>query len=159
MPSWWTLGWCFYNCGTIMHVQDLYRWHLNGQLCYSIHYPPQHWLNLSLRQVLPPWTRLYHWQSRELGDQSRIPWSLFFDLSSLRRFIPVIDYEQFAGQGEPQVMLQWLRQLGNEQRTFWFIFFWCDVVHFAHLFMCSLSIFYFARLTFKSQNLWVRGTF
>lgn len=51
--------------------------------------------------VLPPWTRLYHWQTRELGDQSKIPWSLFFDVPSIRRFVPVIDYEQYAEIASP----------------------------------------------------------
>ena len=44
--------------------------------------------------VLPPWGRLYHWKSRHL-NQISIPWSLFFDLPSLRRFVPVIEFEEF----------------------------------------------------------------
>ncbi|XP_057553539.1 GDP-fucose protein O-fucosyltransferase 2 isoform X4 [Hippopotamus amphibius kiboko] len=49
--------------------------------------------------VLPPWGRLYHWQSPDI-HQVRIPWSDFFDLPSLNRNIPVIEYEQFiAGVG------------------------------------------------------------
>ena len=44
--------------------------------------------------VLPPWGRLFHWKSRHL-DQVGIPWSLFFDLPSLRRFVPVIEFEEF----------------------------------------------------------------
>ncbi|KAL8561615.1 hypothetical protein ACOMHN_001347 [Nucella lapillus] len=44
--------------------------------------------------VLPPWGRLYHWKSRHI-DQIGIPWSLFFDLPSLRRFVPVIEFEEF----------------------------------------------------------------
>ncbi|XP_076458289.1 GDP-fucose protein O-fucosyltransferase 2-like isoform X2 [Babylonia areolata] len=44
--------------------------------------------------VLPPWGRLYHWKSRHL-HQIGIPWSLFFDLPSLRRFVPVIEFEEF----------------------------------------------------------------
>ena len=48
--------------------------------------------------VLPPWGRLYHWQSPDI-HQVRIPWSDFFDLPSLNRNIPVIEYEQFiAGE-------------------------------------------------------------
>ena len=43
-------------------------------------------------QVLPPWGRLYHWQSRDLSKpQVRIPWSDFFDVSSIARFVPVQD--------------------------------------------------------------------
>merc|ERR550519_2398761 len=42
--------------------------------------------------VLPPWTHLYHWQTRSLGFQSKIPWSLFFDLPSLNKFAPVMEF-------------------------------------------------------------------
>ncbi|KAB1252335.1 GDP-fucose protein O-fucosyltransferase 2 [Camelus dromedarius] len=48
--------------------------------------------------VLPPWGRLYHWQSLDI-HQVRIPWSDFFDLSSLKRNILDTEYEQFiAGE-------------------------------------------------------------
>lgn len=48
--------------------------------------------------VLPPWGRLYHWQSPDIR-QVRIPWADFFDLPSLGRNIPVLEYEQFiAGE-------------------------------------------------------------
>lgn len=45
--------------------------------------------------VLPPWGGLYHWQTRKLGQQIKIPWSLFFDLESLNRFVPVIEFDQY----------------------------------------------------------------
>lgn len=48
--------------------------------------------------VLPPWGRLYHWQSPDIL-QVRIPWSEFFDIPSLNRNIPVIEYEQFLAGG------------------------------------------------------------
>jgi peptide-O-fucosyltransferase len=54
--------------------------------------------------VLPPWGRLYHWQSPDIR-QVRIPWSEFFDLPSLNKNIPVIEYEQFIA-GEASVRLQ-----------------------------------------------------
>lgn len=44
--------------------------------------------------VLPPWGRLYHWQSPDI-HQVQIPWSDFFDVPSLNKNIPVIEYEQF----------------------------------------------------------------
>nr|XP_031532842.1 GDP-fucose protein O-fucosyltransferase 2-like [Vicugna pacos] len=48
--------------------------------------------------VLPPWGRLYHWQSPDI-HQVWIPWSDSFDLPSLNRNIPDIEYEQFiAGE-------------------------------------------------------------
>lgn len=47
--------------------------------------------------VLPPWGRLYHWQSPDIL-QVRIPWSEFFDIPSLNRNIPVIEYEQFLAE-------------------------------------------------------------
>lgn len=54
--------------------------------------------------VLPPWGRLYHWQSPDI-HQVRIPWSDFFDLPSLNRNIPVVEYEQFiAGEAAEAVV-------------------------------------------------------
>lgn len=53
--------------------------------------------------VLPPWGRLYHWQSPDI-HQVRIPWSEFFDLPSLNKNIPVIEYEQFIA-GEAGIRL------------------------------------------------------
>ncbi|XP_036302110.1 GDP-fucose protein O-fucosyltransferase 2 isoform X2 [Pipistrellus kuhlii] len=47
--------------------------------------------------VLPPWGRLYHWQSPDI-HQVRIPWSDFFDLDSLNKNIPVMEYEDFIGE-------------------------------------------------------------
>ncbi|XP_036624849.1 GDP-fucose protein O-fucosyltransferase 2 [Trichosurus vulpecula] len=47
--------------------------------------------------VLPPWGRLYHWQSPDI-HQVRIPWAEFFDLPSLNKNIPVIEYDQFIAE-------------------------------------------------------------
>ncbi|OWK50581.1 GDP-fucose protein O-fucosyltransferase 2 [Lonchura striata] len=47
--------------------------------------------------VLPPWGHLYHWQSPDIL-QTRIAWSEFFDVPSLNRNIPVIEYEQFLAE-------------------------------------------------------------
>ncbi|XP_077864434.1 GDP-fucose protein O-fucosyltransferase 2-like isoform X2 [Saccoglossus kowalevskii] len=44
--------------------------------------------------VLPPWGRIYHWQSRHIA-QMKIAWSLFFDLDSMNKHVPVIEFEQF----------------------------------------------------------------
>ena len=43
--------------------------------------------------VLPPWGRLYHWKSRQ--DQIKIRWSKFFDLPSLNKLVPVIEFEDY----------------------------------------------------------------
>ena len=43
--------------------------------------------------VLPPWGNLYHWQSDVL--QEKLPWSHFFDVNSLKRHVPVIEFEEF----------------------------------------------------------------
>ena len=42
--------------------------------------------------VLPPWGHLYHWRSRKLGPQTKIPWADFFDLKSLGRFPFLLDF-------------------------------------------------------------------
>lgn len=49
--------------------------------------------------VLPPFHQLYHWQlvqtADELQDGDIVPWSHFFDLSSMRQFTEVIDLWQY----------------------------------------------------------------
>ncbi|XP_016301096.1 GDP-fucose protein O-fucosyltransferase 2-like isoform X2 [Sinocyclocheilus anshuiensis] len=47
--------------------------------------------------VLPPWGRLYHWQSPDI-HQVRIPWGEFFSITSLQANIPVIEYEEFIAE-------------------------------------------------------------
>ena len=49
-------------------------------------------------KVLPPWGPLYHWQTREIGIQSRIPWKEFFDIKSISRYVKSIDFEDFLGE-------------------------------------------------------------
>ena len=44
--------------------------------------------------VLPPWGPLYHWFTYHL-QRTQIPWSLFFDITSLSRFVPTIEFEEF----------------------------------------------------------------
>uniref|UniRef100_A0A0N4ZUE2 GDP-fucose protein O-fucosyltransferase 2 n=1 Tax=Parastrongyloides trichosuri TaxID=131310 RepID=A0A0N4ZUE2_PARTI len=41
--------------------------------------------------VLPPFGRLYHWKKGE----NKMPWRDFFDIDSLKKFIPVIDFDEF----------------------------------------------------------------
>ena len=43
--------------------------------------------------VLPPWSRLYHWRSNVV--QQQIPWSTFFDIESLSRHVPVMEFVDF----------------------------------------------------------------
>ena len=61
--------------------------------------------------VLPPWGRIgYHWQEQNL-EQSRIPWSLFFQIESLKKFIPVIEYEDYIEEiGEAKIDEVWYLQ-------------------------------------------------
>ncbi|XP_070980005.1 GDP-fucose protein O-fucosyltransferase 2-like isoform X1 [Oncorhynchus clarkii lewisi] len=47
--------------------------------------------------VLPPWGRLYHWQSPDI-HQTRILWGEFFSLTSLQGNVPVIEYEEFIAE-------------------------------------------------------------
>ena len=52
--------------------------------------------------VVPPWRKLYHWRSPI--EQNALPWRTFFDLESLNRYVPVIEFEQFVKEtGEPAV--------------------------------------------------------
>lgn len=43
--------------------------------------------------VLPPWSRLYHWRSTVV--QQQIPWATFFDIDSLSRHVPVMEFVEF----------------------------------------------------------------
>lgn len=45
--------------------------------------------------VLPPWGRLYHWQSTDIAPQTKIRWSNFFDINSLAMHVPVIEFEDY----------------------------------------------------------------
>ncbi|KAF4524627.1 hypothetical protein B566_EDAN013878 [Ephemera danica] len=47
------------------------------------------------RLVLPPWGNMYHWHSKDVGDQNKLPWSSFFDVPSMKKFIPVLEMHQF----------------------------------------------------------------
>ncbi|EDW82653.1 uncharacterized protein Dwil_GK25021 [Drosophila willistoni] len=51
----------------------------------------------NVRLVLPPWPRLYHWHSHNL-EQSHLLWRHFFDLTSLRRYAKVLDYDEFLAE-------------------------------------------------------------
>ncbi|XP_034838100.1 GDP-fucose protein O-fucosyltransferase 2 [Maniola hyperantus] len=43
--------------------------------------------------VLPPWYNLYHWKT--VGSSHKpIPWSMFFDVESLRNFAPVVELNE-----------------------------------------------------------------
>lgn len=45
--------------------------------------------------MLPPWDHLYHWQSRDLGHQHKIPWSHFFHVESLKHYAPVMEFHHW----------------------------------------------------------------
>ncbi|KAL0102567.1 hypothetical protein PUN28_018099 [Cardiocondyla obscurior] len=71
--------------------------------------------------VLPPWGNLYHWQSRNIGSQERLPWSIFFDIESLQRYIPVIEMYKFMEEysfGSKEVQLDCLYILQNDEEMF-----------------------------------------
>ncbi|XP_017493578.1 PREDICTED: GDP-fucose protein O-fucosyltransferase 2 [Rhagoletis zephyria] len=51
----------------------------------------------NLRLVLPPWHRLYHWKSNHLQQHS-LPWAQFFDVESMRRYAPVLDFPEFLAE-------------------------------------------------------------
>lgn len=48
----------------------------------------------NVRLVLPPWRRLYHWKSHHI-EQDHLPWQNFFNVESLKRFAPVLDFPEF----------------------------------------------------------------
>ncbi len=44
--------------------------------------------------VLPPWRQLYHWRSNI--KQSGVPWKQFFDIENLKKYIPVIEFDDYV---------------------------------------------------------------
>lgn len=53
--------------------------------------------------VLPPWGPLYHWQSENLGPQLKLPWSTFFDIASLSKYVPVMEFTDFLNENGPKI--------------------------------------------------------
>lgn len=71
--------------------------------------------------VLPPWGNLYHWQSKHIGSQVRLPWALFFNIASLRKFIPVVEMHQFLQEfpsENEQTPLDIVYVLQNDEEMF-----------------------------------------
>ncbi|XP_072827040.1 GDP-fucose protein O-fucosyltransferase 2-like isoform X2 [Vicugna pacos] len=85
--------------GTVCAVNPLEGFSLHRDVCIHIASLLKTLLKMEESVlVLPPWGRLYHWQSPDI-HQVWIPWSDSFDLPSLNRNIPDIEYEQFiAGE-------------------------------------------------------------
>lgn len=50
--------------------------------------------------VLPPWKRMYHWRSTH-DQQFPLPWKAFFDIQSLNKLIPVMEYQDYINQFGP----------------------------------------------------------
>ena len=53
----------------------------------------------NIHLVLPPWRRLYHWKSHHI-EQDNLPWEYFFNIESLKRFAPVLDFSEFVTEYE-----------------------------------------------------------
>ncbi|KAG5311928.1 OFUT2 fucosyltransferase, partial [Pseudoatta argentina] len=71
--------------------------------------------------VLPPWGKLYHWRSRNIGSQERLLWGTFFDITSLQLYIPVIEMYEFVEEyscGNTEVQLDRLYILQNDEEMF-----------------------------------------
>lgn len=69
--------------------------------------------------VLPPWGRMsYHWNEQGM-EQSRIRWSEFFDVESLRRHANVMEYEDYVSErGKPEIDEVWYLQRYAEGYNF-----------------------------------------
>lgn len=53
--------------------------------------------------VVPPWRHLYHWKTHDI-EQNALPWRRFFDMKSLNRYVPVVDFEEFLNEtGGPRI--------------------------------------------------------
>ncbi|KAK0079508.1 hypothetical protein PV325_001172 [Microctonus aethiopoides] len=71
--------------------------------------------------VLPPWGHLLHWRSRDIDKQSQLPWGTFFDIDSLKKFIPVIEMYDFFREyksNNANIILDRVYILQNDVRMF-----------------------------------------
>lgn len=69
--------------------------------------------------VLPPWGKMYHWQTKDL-TQMKIPWSNFFDLESLSLHVPVMEFDEYIKiTGRPMVNEVYYLQRFAEGWTKW----------------------------------------
>ncbi|XP_011503317.1 PREDICTED: GDP-fucose protein O-fucosyltransferase 2, partial [Ceratosolen solmsi marchali] len=71
--------------------------------------------------VLPPWGNLYHWQSVDLGSQQQIPWQTFFDMESLKKYLPVIELFEFIKEipsENEETIIDVLYFLKNDEEMF-----------------------------------------
>ena len=67
--------------------------------------------------MLPPWGRIgYHWRERNM-EQSKIPWSKFFDTEQFSRYVPTLELtDYFEEIGEEKVEEIWVGcSLGNSE--------------------------------------------
>ncbi|CAK1587905.1 unnamed protein product [Parnassius mnemosyne] len=72
----------------------------------------------SWRLVLPPWHRLYHWKS-ETSASTPIPWSVFFDIDSLKSYAPVVElHEVFSKTTDELLEIDRLYVLHNFEDAF-----------------------------------------
>ncbi|KAF0289220.1 GDP-fucose protein O-fucosyltransferase 2 [Amphibalanus amphitrite] len=53
--------------------------------------------------VLPPWGPLYHWQATNGEYETGIPWARFFDVASLNRYVPVMEFDDFVKESGARV--------------------------------------------------------
>ncbi|XP_020709832.2 GDP-fucose protein O-fucosyltransferase 2 isoform X2 [Athalia rosae] len=68
--------------------------------------------------VLPPWGNLYHWRSTDVGSQSRIPWSRFFDVSSLQKYVPAVELHDFLQEYPGVARIDRVYILQNDEDMF-----------------------------------------
>lgn len=70
--------------------------------------------------VLPPWGKLYHWQTTDFPSQKKIRWSQFFDINSLALHVPVIEFEDYlTAVGKPEIGEVYYLQRYKEGWTKW----------------------------------------
>ncbi|XP_042886452.1 GDP-fucose protein O-fucosyltransferase 2-like isoform X1 [Penaeus japonicus] len=58
--------------------------------------------------VLPPWGRLYHWKNARHGEY--YPWGSFFDIKSLSKWTPVIEFEDYIKAEGPKIQEAYMLQ-------------------------------------------------
>lgn len=69
--------------------------------------------------VLPPWHNMYHWKSESHEHDKPKPWSVFFDLNSLKSYTPVLELsEVFSETSHKYLEIDILYVLQNYDNAF-----------------------------------------
>jgi hypothetical protein len=83
--------WCFYTDSSVCQKASATRRLGSGKFNLKIVDDEIYHKYWTLLQVLPPWGPLPHWNSKDIGDQLKLPWKKFFDTESLMKYVSIME--------------------------------------------------------------------